>query len=102
MPKKPTQKRIDEVRDLLTELRVLGGEVGIERGRLVALETVTDQTVFAFRRLCEAQSIAIEILRETRCQHCGQRLDDHEIGHEPICFSCFLSDDHFTESTGRS
>lgn len=48
--------------------------------------------MYELGELLKRKRHVVEILRETRCQHCGSRLDDHEIGHEPICFFCWLGD----------
>ncbi len=76
----------------LATLRTNGGEVGIRAGKLRTLTRPTPATIYALGELLKRERHVVEILRETRCQHCGSRLDDHEIGHEPICFSCWLGE----------
>ena len=74
----------------LGTLRGNGGDMGIRAGKLRIIGRPTPATIYALGELLKRERHTLEILRETRCQHCGQRLDDHEIGHEPICFSCWI------------
>lgn len=77
------------MRALISELTQAGVIVLIRRGE-IAIISPKLSCASAIRTLRYNRKLALEVLRETQCDGCGGKLDDHEIGGLAICFHCWL------------